>query len=95
MSKVVWSPHALRDVARLFEFIRRKNPQAAGRAAQQIKKAALLLAQKPLLGKPMEGDDVRRELSTAFGKRGYVLRYRCDGEDVFILRVWHYLELRD
>ncbi len=30
-----------------------------------------------------------------FGQRGYVLRYRQDGQTVVVLRVWHGLEQRE
>lgn len=94
MPKVVWLPESLRDIERLLVFVREKSPEASKRAAQQIKKAASNLESYPMLGKAMEDDTGRRELSTSFGKAGYILRYRLEGDNIIILRVWHHLELR-
>ncbi|MBP1152555.1 type II toxin-antitoxin system RelE/ParE family toxin [Methylocaldum sp. RMAD-M] len=88
-----WSPAAQRDVVRLREFIEPHNPDAARRAAESLKKAAKLLMTHPGIGKRLEGRD-DRELFVPFGQRGYVIRYRLDGDDIVILRIWHSLEDR-
>jgi plasmid stabilization system protein ParE len=88
-----WSPAALQDVVRLREFIEPHNADAARRAAESLKKAAKLITTHPGIGKRLEGRD-DRELIVPFGQRGYVMRYRLDGDDIVILRVWHSLEER-
>ena len=96
MSPVIWRPRALRDLERLFRFLKDKNPEPARKAALRIAAAADDLSQNPRLGKPMPDETGRRELSTAFGRRGYVIRYMLDDDDtVVIIRVWHTLEDRD
>ncbi len=70
------------------------NPAAARRAAETITEGAKLLIEHPAIGKRVEGRD-DRELSIPFGQRGYVLRYRQDGQTVAVLRVWHSLEKRE
>ena len=45
MPQLIFAPSALRDVARLREFLRPKNPAAAKRTAVAIIKAVQVLAQ--------------------------------------------------
>lgn len=95
MPQVKWTKPALGDLERLFTFLKDKNPQAAGNAAQKIKDTADNLSVYPLMGKPMEDDTGRLEISASFGKRGYILRYMFDDDgNVVIIRVWHSLENR-
>jgi plasmid stabilization system protein ParE len=91
---LIWSPAAQRDIARLYDFIKSDNPEAAKRAIQYIKKSALSLVDFPALGKRLEGRQ-DREIFISFGKRGYVMRYRLDGVTPVVLRIWHALENRE
>lgn len=95
MPRVIFSPGAVRDLERLRAFLREKNPAAARRAAEVIKKAVSALEKHPQLGRP--ADDLPpefRELVIDFGDSGYVLMYRhANGEpDVVILTVRHQKE---
>lgn len=90
---IVWSVASSRDIIRLRGFIEPKNPNAARRAAESIKKAASMLIEYPAIGKLVEGRQ-EREILIPFGKSGYVMRYRLDGNAVVILRIWHDLEDR-
>lgn len=47
-----------------------------------------------LLKHPGMGRRLDRELDIPFGKRGYVMRYRLDGDDIVILKIWHSREER-
>ena len=87
--KLIWEPGALDDLTRLREFIQPHNPKAAGNAAKAIIGAASLLLEHPHLGHPMDDLPEFNKLFIPFGRRGYVLRYRIDGETIVILRVWH------
>ena len=91
---LVWTAAARADLIRLRRFIDPHNPAAARRAAEAIAEGAKLLIEHPAIGKRVEGRD-DRELSIPFGQRGYVLRYRQDGQIVVVLRVWHGLEQRE
>lgn len=91
MPRLIWSSAARDDVVRLREFIQEYNPGAARRAADSLKKAANLLLAHPSFGRRLEGRQ-DRELFVPFGKRGYIMRYRLDGETIVILRIWHSLE---
>ena len=91
---LVWTTAARADLIRLRRFIDPHNPAAARRAAEAIAEGAKLLIEHPAIGKRVEGRD-DRGLSIPFGQRGYVLRYRQDGQTVAVLRVWHSLEKRE
>ena len=88
-----WSAAALADIKRLRAFIEPHNPDAARRAAASIKQAASTIMTHPGIGQRLEGRQ-DRELPVPFGRRGYVIRYRLDGYDIVILRIWHTLEDR-
>ena len=91
---LIWTAAARADLIRLRSFIAPHNPTAARRAAETITEGAKLLIEHPAIGKRVEERD-DRELSIPFGQRGYVLRYRQDGQTVAVLRVWHSLEKRE
>ena len=95
MPKVVWLPEALQDVARLYEFLAEKSPEAACKAADRIGYVARQLEHFPELGQPME-DGARRQVFLHFGAGAYVIRYRRDNEgNVVVVRVWHSREQRE
>lgn len=88
-----WSPAAIADIQRLRAFIEPHNPEAVRRAAASLKQVAGLLLTHPGIGKRLEGRQ-DRDLFVPFGQRGYVMRYRLDGDEIVILRIWHGLEDR-
>jgi plasmid stabilization system protein ParE len=88
-----WAPDAVRDLARLRDFLGPKNAAAAARAAERILQAAATLRETPELGHVVEGEDWR-ELLVPAGRIAYVLRYRIDEDAVVIARVWHSREDR-
>ena len=91
--EVVWLPEAARDVARLRDFIREKNPDAAGRASERIKGGAQLLQENPEAGKPVKEALPFRDLLIPFGSGNYIMRYRQENREegcrVVIVRVRH------
>ncbi len=94
MKVLRWAPDALRDLARLRDFLGSKNPVAAERAAGRIQQAAATLRERPELGRLVEDEDWRELLAPA-GRSAYVLRYRIDEDAVVIARVWHSREDRE
>lgn len=93
MPQVKYAPCAIRDLQRLREFLRPKNPAAAKRAAETIMKAVQVLGHQPQIGRPIdEMSDEYREWMIDFGDSGYVARYRFDGDTVTILTVRHQKE---
>jgi plasmid stabilization system protein ParE len=94
MPQVIYAPGAIRDLQRLREFLRSKNPVAAKRAADTIIKALQVLGLQPQIGRPVENmPDQFREWVVDFGDSGYVARYRFDGDAVTILAVRHQKEV--
>ena len=89
-----FAPGAIRDLQRLREFLRPKNPLAARRAAEAILKAVQVLALQPQIGRPVADlPDEYREWPIDFGDSGYLARSRFDGEAVTILALRHQKEL--
>ena len=94
MPQVIYAPGAIRDLQRLREFLRPKNPVAAKRAAETIMKAVQVLGQQPQIGRPVEDmSDEYREWLIDFGDSGYVARYRFSADAVTILAVRHQKEV--
>lgn len=94
MPQIIYAPNAMRDLRRLRDFLRPKNPIAAQRAAQTIVKAVQILALQPYIGRLIEGmSEEHREWPISFGDGGYVARYRLDGEFVTILAIRHQKEV--
>ena len=91
MPQIIFAPSALRDLERLREFLRPKNPAAAKRTAVVIVKAVQMLSQHPLMGKP--ADDDYRELPIAFGDSGYVVLYCYAEPTVIVVAVRHQKEV--
>lgn len=93
MPQVKFAPAALKDLVRLREFLRPKNPAAAQRTAAAFTKAVRLLAQHPQIGRPIEEMDAEyRELLIDFGSNGYVTLYRYENDLVTILSLHHQKE---
>ena len=79
-------PAAARDIRNLRAHIAADNPVAAEAVSQRLKKAILLLAENPNIGRPI-GDSQIREW-TVPGLR-YLIPYRVDDDKVVIMRIWH------
>ncbi|RJG03575.1 type II toxin-antitoxin system RelE/ParE family toxin [Noviherbaspirillum sedimenti] len=93
MPQVKYAAGAIRDLQRLREFLRQKNPVAANRVGETIIKAVQVLGLQPQIGRPIEDmPDEFHEWLIDFGDSGYVARYRFDGDSVTILTVRHQKE---
>jgi plasmid stabilization system protein ParE len=94
MPQVIYTQSAIRDLQRLREFLRPKNPLAARRAAEAIVKSLQILGLQPQIGRSIEDmPDPYREWMIDFGDSGYVARYRFDGVVITILAVRHQKEV--
>ena len=94
MSQVKFAPRAIRDIQRIRDFLRSRNPAAAARAAKTIIDAVQVLGLQPKIGRPIEDmPDEYREWVIDFGDSGYVARYRIDADRATILAVRHQKEL--
>ena len=74
MAEIVYSPNAIANIERAFEYLAERDPRSALAAASAIRTAVEVLTQHPLIGRPVEGN--LRELVISFGRTGYVALYR-------------------
>ncbi len=94
MSHLIWSPAALLDVKRLFDFLKSKDLEAAKRAVKSIREGVKVLEKQSGVGRPVEGmEDEFRDWIIDFGDSGYVARYRVDQRAVTVLAVRHQREV--
>jgi toxin ParE1/3/4 len=82
---VIWSPSALREVAKIFDYLAAFNPQAAARVFDTLIAAGDSLADFPHRGRAVPKSNMR-ELVTVYP---YIVRYRVTRDSVRILRVRH------
>ncbi len=93
MPRVIFAPAALRDLERLREFLRPKNPAAAERAAQAIIQGVRTLGLQPHIGRPIDDlPEAFRDWPIDFGDSGYIARYRIDNDLIVILALRHQKE---
>jgi plasmid stabilization system protein ParE len=88
MPRLRWSQSALRDVARLHDFLAPKNQDAAKRAVKAIRLSVKALGKHPEIGRPIEEMPPEfREWVIEFGHGAYIALYHYDGKQVVILAV--------
>lgn len=93
MPQVIFAPAAIRDLQRLRDFLRPKNPDAARRAGEAIRQGVKILGAQPRLGRMVDDlPDQFREWLVDFGDSGYVIRYHINGDAVTILAIRHQKE---
>jgi plasmid stabilization system protein ParE len=93
MPRVIFSPAALRDLERLRDFLRQKNPSAARRAGETIISGVRALGAHPQMGRLIDDlPEAYREWLIDFGDSGYIARYRFEAEVVTILAIRHQKE---
>jgi plasmid stabilization system protein ParE len=90
VARIIWTPSALHDVARLHAFLAPKNRDAARRAVGAIRRGVKALAHHPEIGRPAADMSPEfREWFVPFGDSGYLVLYRYDRALVAILAVRH------
>jgi plasmid stabilization system protein ParE len=87
--RIEWLESAILDLQRLREFILPHNIEAAQRAVRLIRTAVTPIASNPRIGKPVEDLPEYHDIFIPFGASGYVLRYRVQGDTIFIVTVKH------
>ncbi|WP_257254691.1 type II toxin-antitoxin system RelE/ParE family toxin [Endozoicomonas sp. ONNA1] len=93
MSRLIWSPSALRDVQRLHQFLAQKDGNSASRAIKAIRSGIKVLACQPEIGRPVDGMEPEfREWLIDFGNSGYVALYRIENGLATVLAVRHQKE---
>ena len=96
MSRLIWSPAALLDVKRLYDFLKTKDLDVAKRAAKEaIRQGVKVLENQSRVGRPVDDmEDEFRDWIIDFGDSGYVVRYRVGQRFVTVLAVRHQKEVR-
>jgi plasmid stabilization system protein ParE len=90
MPQLKWSQPALRDVARLHDFLAPKSRDAAKRAIKAIRLGVKALGRHPEMGRPVDELPVGfHEWVIEFGAAAYVALYHYDGRQIVILAVRH------
>jgi plasmid stabilization system protein ParE len=90
MPRLKWSQPALRDVARLHDFLAPKSRDAAKRAVKAIRQGIKALSKHPQMGCPAdELPPEFREWVIEFGSGAHLALYHFDGKEVVILAVRH------
>ena len=92
MAKVIYSGQALTNLDRLTDFLLEADPAAALETTALIMEAVEVLANHPLIGRPVE--EGLRELLISRGQSGYVALYSYEeAEDsVLLLAIRHQRE---
>ncbi len=89
--KIVYTPEAIEDLARLREFIETNNPEAAGRIANSLLDGVKKLKRFPQIGIQVSkapNPELMRDLVLG----SYVARYLVLDKTINILRIWHQRE---
>ena len=90
MPRLVWSENALRDLARLRDFLAVNSRSAAQRAVTRIRLGVRPLARDPEIGRLIEDmPPDYREWIVEFGRSAYVVRYQLVGNQVIVMAIRH------
>lgn len=85
MHEVIWTSLAVDELEAIQEYLQARNPSAAQAVAADIMRTGDNLEMFPLRGRDVPGGRLREVVS----KFGYIIRYRVEGEKVYILRIRH------
>jgi plasmid stabilization system protein ParE len=83
--QVIWSPSALRQVARIYDYLVELNPYAARQVVEELIAAGDSLTHFPHRGRLVSNTELRELVSTY----PYIIRYRVARDAVRILRLRH------
>lgn len=94
MAQIAFSQRALADFERVFEFYATDDPALALAQVAAIRGAIAILAEHPLIGRPVKHG--LRELVISRGATGFLALYRFlpRRDMVSVLRIRHQRELR-
>ena len=92
MALVVVTPNALSDLERLRGFLVDSDPAAADQTIELILAGISVIADHPLIGRPVESG--YRELVISRGRSGYIALYRINEarDAVLVLAIRHQRE---
>ncbi len=92
MARVAYARAALDDLVRLADFLRDHDPATAATTVDLIADAVTMLADHPLIGRPLDSGE--RELMISRGRTGYAALYSFEEPQdiVLILSIRHQRE---
>ena len=93
MPPIIYTEQALKDLARFYQFLSKKDKAVALRAIATIRAAIKEIKKMPEGYRPVDNLQHYRELVIDFGASGYVARYRYEkGGAIYVVRIKHQLE---
>ena len=93
MPRIIYTPRAVADLARIKDFLKTSSPDAAKRVVASIKFAIQKSAVHPERFRPVQDLMYYREIIIDFGSSGYVGRFRYEqGSNIIIVRIKRQLE---
>lgn len=92
MARLIYARRALADLERLTDFLLERDPSAAEQTVGLIVEAVQVMANHPLIGRPVE--EGLRELVVSRGRTGYLVLYSFEEaqDAVLVLAVRHQRE---
>ncbi len=85
LHEVIWTSLAVDELEAIQAYLRPLNPSAAQEVVADLIKTGDNLEMYPLRGRPVPDGRLREVIS----RFAYVVRYRVEGEKVYILRIRH------
>lgn len=89
---VRWTPEAVDELGRLYDFLARHDPRAALRVVTALRNAVRQLLAYPRLGSSLPGFEPRDVRRLVVGD--YEMRYEVADEGIHVLRFFHAREDR-
>jgi plasmid stabilization system protein ParE len=83
--RIRFTPHALRDLDDLKEWLRLKNPRGYNSVATQISKTIRPVAEHPQMGRKTLRDDIRELVEPRYG---FIIPYSIHEGTILILRIY-------
>ena len=92
MSRIFYARAAFADIDRLSDFLLDTDPAAAAATGGILTRGIAVLAEHPLIGRPVESG--LRELIISRGRSGYVALFRYDvaSDEAIVLAIRHQRE---
>lgn len=87
MAQITWDPVAIDDLDEIARYIARSAPAAARRFVQRIFDRVERLKRFPLTGGFIDEDN--RRIYRQLIPGNYRIIYRCDGDDIVVVTVYH------
>jgi plasmid stabilization system protein ParE len=85
--RVRFTDRALEEFEAQADWLAARSPAAAWKARHRILATLAWLADFPLAAPRV--DEIHRDAAVRFGRDGFFVRYRLEGDDLVVVRVYH------